>query len=216
MHDLAASLNPQGDLELENVVSSDGVQTSLLEGVVPDGVLVCNDEDKVAVPVTTKTLESILTYPEESCGVSKLKPVKSALVNFNTRHSSRIQEKKGAIQDKLKARTANAKGTKFIPSSSYSTDTCSLDSMARVCGFSLGQDEVSRIANISLIQAKEDAFIALQKTKQKIESSSVIPNDTIIRVPLEIESSVDLSPQVLELMGGGADTANKLSHRDQG
>ena len=74
--------------------------------------------------------------------------------------------------------------------------------MARVCGFSLGQDEVSRIANISLIQAKEDAFITLQKTKQKIESSSVIPNDTIIRVPLEIESSMDLSPQVLELMGG--------------
>jgi len=128
----------------------------------------------------------------------------------------RIQEKKGATQDKLKARTADAKGTKFIPSSSCSTDTCSLDSMARVCGFSLGQDEVSRIANISLIQAKEDAFIALQKTKQKIESSSVIPNDTIIRVPLEIESSVDLSPQVLELMGGGADTVNKLSHRDQG
>ena len=113
----------------------------------------------------------------------------------------RIQEKKGATQDKLKARTADAKGTKSIPSSSCSTDTCSLDSMARVCGFSLGQDEISRIANISLIQAKEDAFIALQKTKQKIESSSVIPNDTIIRVPLEIESYVDLSPQVLELMG---------------
>ena len=73
--------------------------------------------------------------------------------------------------------------------------------MARICGFSLGQDEVSRIANISLIQAKEDAFIALKKTKQKIESSSVIPNDTIIRVPLETESSVDFSPQVLELMG---------------
>ena len=88
--------------------------------------------------------------------------------------------------------------------------------MARVCGFSLGQDEVSRIANISLIQAKEDAFIALQKTKQKIESSSVIPNDTIIRVPLEIESSMDLSPPVLVLMGGGADIENNLSHRDQG
>ena len=69
-------------------MSSDGVQTSLLEGVVSDGRLVYNDEDKVAVP------ESILTYTEESYGVSKLQPVKSALVNFNTRHSSRIQEKK--------------------------------------------------------------------------------------------------------------------------
>ena len=98
------------------------------------------------------------------------------------------------MQDKSKARTVDEKGIKFIPSSSSSTNTCPLDSMARVCGFSLGQDEISRIANISLIQAKEDAFLALQKTKQKIESSSVIQNDTIIRVPLEIESSVDLSP----------------------
>ena len=55
-----------------------------------------------------------------------------------------------------------------------------------------------------------------KKTKKKIESSSIISNDTITRVPLEIDSSVDLSPQVLELMGGGADTANNLSHRDQG
>jgi len=177
-------------------VSSKGVQTSLLEGVLSDGRLVCNEEDKVAVP------KSILTYTEESYGVSKLQPVKSVLVNFNTRHSSRIQEKKGAIQDKLKARTTDAKGTKSIPSSSCSTDTCSLDSMARVCGFSLGQDEVSRIANISLIQAKEDAFITLQKTKQKIESSSVIPNDTIIRVPLETESSVDFDPPGVRVDGG--------------
>ena len=88
--------------------------------------------------------------------------------------------------------------------------------MARVCGFLLGQDEISRIANISLIQAKEDAFLALQKTKQKIESSFVTQNDTIIRVPLENESSVDLIPPVLELMGGGANTENNLSHRDQG
>ena len=56
MHDLAASLNQQGDLVLEKVVSSKGVQTSLLEGVLSDGRLVYNDEDKVAVP------ESILTY----------------------------------------------------------------------------------------------------------------------------------------------------------
>jgi hypothetical protein len=31
----------------------------------------------------------------------------------------------------------------------------------------LGQEESTRIANISLIQAKEEAFLALQKTKQK-------------------------------------------------
>jgi hypothetical protein len=43
-----------------------------------------------------------------------------------------------------------------------------LDLLARVCGFSLGYDESTRIANISLIQAKEDALLALQNTKQKL------------------------------------------------
>ena len=40
-----------------------------------------------------------------------------------------------------------------------------------------------------------------KKTKQKIKSSSVIQNDTIIRVPLENESYVELIPPVFELMG---------------
>ena len=46
MHNLATSLNPQGDLEPKNDVPSDGVQTSLLEGLVSDGVLAFNDEEK--------------------------------------------------------------------------------------------------------------------------------------------------------------------------
>jgi hypothetical protein len=36
-----------------------------------------------------------------------------------------------------------------------------LDLLARVCGFSLGYDESTRNANISLIQAKEEALLAL-------------------------------------------------------
>ena len=88
MHNLATSLNPQGDLEPENDVPSNGVQTSLLEGLVSDGVLAFNDEDKVVDTEMPKTLESILNYPKESFGVSKIMPVKSALVNFNTKHSS--------------------------------------------------------------------------------------------------------------------------------
>ena len=57
-----------------------------------------------------------------------------------------------------------------------------LDTLASVCGFSLGPDETSRIANISLIQAKEEALLAIQKIKDKIESSvnhqqvSSVPN----------------------------------------
>jgi len=93
MHNLATSLNPQGDLEPKNDVPSDGVQTSLLEGLVSDGVLAFNDEEKVTDTEMPKTMDSILTYLEESIGVSKSMPVKSTLVNFNTKHNSRIQEK---------------------------------------------------------------------------------------------------------------------------
>lgn len=72
------------------------------------------------------------------------------------------------------ARKAVSKG---ITSSSdnilpISDTSCSLDTIARVCGFSLGNEEATRIANIFLIQAKEDAMATLLNTKQKILPSS--------------------------------------------
>lgn len=56
----------------------------------------------------------------------------------------------------------------------------SLDTIARVCGFSLGNEEATRIANISLIQAKEDAMAALLNTKQKILPSSTEDRDQTV------------------------------------
>jgi hypothetical protein len=58
----------------------------------------------------------------------------------------------------------------------------------------LGQEESTRIANISLIQAKEEAFLALQKTKQKIASNSVTSSDLEIRVLSENESFEEMIP----------------------
>lgn len=87
------------------------------------------------------------------------------------------------------AKKASTKGTNpcFLPPTPI--DICSLDSMAAICGFSLGQEESVRLANISLIEAKEEAFLALQKTKQKLTLSSENKNDSDIRVLSENESS---------------------------
>jgi hypothetical protein len=88
--------------------------------------------------------------------------------------------------------------------------------MARICGFSLGQEETTRLANISLIQAKEEALLALQKAKQKIVSSSVTSIESDNRVLSEKESSeVEMSP-VLELERTSANVEDNLSHSDQG
>jgi hypothetical protein len=54
--------------------------------------------------------------------------------------------------------------------------------MDRICGFSLGQEETTRLANISLIQAKEEAFLALQKVKHKIDLSSVVMMSPILEL----------------------------------
>jgi len=89
--------------------------------------------------------------------------------------------------------------------------------MARICGFSLGQEETTRSANISLIQAKEEALLALQKAKQKIDSSSVTSLEFCEnRVLSENESSVMKMSLALELEGTSANVEDNLSHIDQG
>jgi hypothetical protein len=82
-----------------------------------------------------------------------------------TRHSSRVQDKEMHVLDKAIARKAGDKGTLSCSIPSTSSSNCSLDTIARACGFSLGLEEETRLANISLIQAKEDAMMILLKTK---------------------------------------------------
>lgn len=91
----------------------------------------------------------------------------------------------------------------------------SLDLLASVCGFSLGVDEATRIVNISLIQAKEEALLALQNVKQKIapvdQSSAKKSQDNTI----EAESSSIKHDDKLELVQLGAESVCDLSNGNQ-
>jgi hypothetical protein len=137
-------------------------------------------------------------------------PEHSKLPNF-TRHSSRVQDKEMRVLDKATARKAGNKGTLSCSIPSTSSNKCPLDTIARACGFSLGLEEETRLANISLIQAKEDAMMILLKTKQKILSSSDIVKDEA-----PVESSVDHQNPALELAEANAVNEDNLSIRDQG
>jgi hypothetical protein len=67
------------------------------------------------------------------------------------------------------------------------------------------------LANISLIQAKEDALLALERTKHKLMSSSDSVRD---KVP--DESSVDHQSPALEFAEASATFEDNLPIRDQG
>ena len=88
-----------------------------------------------------------------------------------TRHNTRVKDKDRPVMEKAISRKTANKGNDSS-SSSISIPSCSLEDISRVCGFSLGEEEDTRLANISLIQAKEAAFAALVNAKQKIMLSS--------------------------------------------
>jgi hypothetical protein len=114
-----------------------------------------------------------------------------------TRQSSRVQDKEIPMLQKARARKAGTKGTTSCPKPSSPQPSCSLDVISKVCGFSLGLEEETRLANISLIQAKEEALVAMLLTKQKILSSS----SEIRGLPNKESSLVQQNPG-LELNGG--------------
>lgn len=67
----------------------------------------------------------------------------------------------------------------------------------RVCGISLGVDQTARIANISFIQAKEEAAMALLKAKQKLSLSS---DESILEVESAEKSGNKTNNQNLEMI----------------
>lgn len=79
---------------------------------------------------------------------SSTKKTSDTHIPIKTRQSSRIQDNAEAILKKAIAGKAKAKGiiSSSIPPPPISSG--SLDLLASVCGFSLGSDEASRIANI--------------------------------------------------------------------
>ena len=98
------------------------------------------------------------------------------------------------------ARKVISKGITSSFTLPISDTSCSLDTITRVCGFSLGNEEATRIANISLIQAKEDAMAALLNTKQKILPSSTEDRDQTVDECTTGQYPLDQSLQGTELL----------------
>lgn len=91
-----------------------------------------------------------------------------------TRHSSKIQDDGRSMLEKAmekKAKSDIPKGKSSIPNL-IPKSSVQIEELARVCGISLGENDSARIANISMLQAKEEALLALQETKQKLMLSS--------------------------------------------
>jgi len=124
-----------------------------------------------------------------------------------TRRNQKIMEKK--------ATAFIPKGIPSIPPKPISDSSTHIEELARACGISLGEEESARLANISIIQAREEALLALQKTKQKVMLSS----DKNLEVDnTEGESgneNRDNIPAMDDAGGDGTLEANLL-HIDQG
>ena len=107
------------------------------------------------------------------------------------------------------------KGIPSIPPKPISDSSTHIEELARACGISLGEEESTRLANISIIQAKEEALLALQKTKQKVMLSS----DKNLEVDnTEGESGNENRDNILAMddAGGDGTLEANLLHIDQG
>jgi hypothetical protein len=157
-----------------------------------------------------------VTVDEKENDLVSTKKTNATNIPSKTRQSARIQDANVHTLKKAIARKANAKGITSSSMPPSSNSSCSLDLLARVCGFSLGFDESTRITNISLIQAKEEALLALQNTKQKLSSiSESSREDTQGDRPID-ESSLTRQNDDLELSGKEAIMGSNLLIIDQG
>jgi hypothetical protein len=82
--------------------------------------------------------------------------------------------------------------------------------------FSLGNDDSTRTANISLIQAKEDALAAIQSTKKKLSSIAESSNGDVPRDMPVIERSGLQHQNVLEVGENKDNIVPNLLVADQG
>jgi len=128
-----------------------------------------------------------------------------------TRQSSRIQDKEIPMMQKAMARKAGTEGITTCPSSHSTQPSCSLDEISKIYGFFLGLEEETRLSNMSLIQAKEEAMASLLLTKQKILLSLSENRGQPI-----VESSGSHEIPNLEISGEQTKEDDKLSTLDQG
>jgi benzoyl-CoA reductase/2-hydroxyglutaryl-CoA dehydratase subunit BcrC/BadD/HgdB len=87
--------------------------------------------------------------------------------------------------------------------------------LARIYGFSLGFDDSSRLTNISLIQAKEEALLALHNVKNKLEVNTDTQQKDVNRVmPTNKRSVLPNTPQI-ELIEEGVNILANPTITDQ-
>jgi hypothetical protein len=147
--------------------SGDSVVILILEeNIKANGYQGDDDEDKKMklseVLQTEKVLFSQMAADAPTTAIELLAIDKTICY---TRQSSRVQDKEIPILQKARARKAGTKGTTSCPNPSIPQPSCSLDDISKLCGFSLGLEEETKLANISLIQAKEEALAAMLLTK---------------------------------------------------
>lgn len=110
--------------------------------------------------------------------------VKIAQVSW---HSSRIQDNGTTMLEKAmnKKVAAMPKGNLTISKPS-NTSSNNIELVSQACGIYLGQDDNSRLATISLIQARVKAMEALLKARNKVTLNS----DDVSQQDLEIMNEV--------------------------
>lgn len=225
MHDLTARLNPQvvlaeivptpdANANLSLVLEAAKIHEEISFTCLPasaESVVVENISESFSIGEDSMTQQEF--HPEDVVAPEAVLPkhVMSSKACC-TRPSSRFQDNDMFIQEKAMTRKAGHKSTIPTPSPSIPSSSSALDNIGRVCGFSLCQDESVRVANISLIQAKENVMNALLNTKQKILASSELENGVLN----DTERSQDQQAPVLEIYEDSAILKDNLLAKDHG
>lgn len=166
MHSDISHQEGQKGIAMHNVVShQEGEKERLLEcGMTIDKVSGMNREESAIGGET-----DVDNPPPKS---SVLPPQRPA----TTRQSSRVRDKDKPTLEKAGALKASQKGT-CSTSQPYPPCSTSIEEISKIYGFSLGEEEETRIANISLIQAKREAADIIIKTKAKLAAILEVSNE---------------------------------------
>lgn len=217
--DITLPVNLDGDINGIGVESSQKSQNPNVEGYFDVSNII---EGKIGAEIddghsNTQVVQQVVEVigGEVVVNLKNMKTIPEAIQD-KTRQSSRLKDAQDYTLKKFTAGNTKHKGISSSLTPPHSNPSNSLEILASVCGFSLGPNEEARIANISLIQAKEEALLALRKTKQKLTklSEGSLPSSQDHRS--NDESSENLQVTELEVLENGANIYANLLVCDQG
>ena len=184
------SLADWGFMEVDGISTTEAVKLSELSessGKISDPAHEIAIQQEAA-PSQTAMEENAVEIERSACCIMEEEVVASLASNVSittTRHSSRLKEDGISMMAKA-MNMKNALASKGNPSCTNLNSSTSnqVEVISKICGINLGDDVKRRVANISLIQAQEDAVKALIKAKNKILLSS----DTVQQQSLSFEN----------------------------